>query len=248
LLLLERKVYMKGIYYIENEKIKLKINHDGKLPPKIPASTPMHNHGNAEIHIVLINEITCVVNGEEYKLKVGDAIFIPAGTFHYVKSSDKRSAIAFQVDSDITEVMQKKFSQGFIDAFWETWKNGESITNYFVFICNEFFDFITRGEMVVDNYKYTIGEFFARNYNYDVRVSDLAKKLHLSEMQTQRLVKKYTGKTFVENLRAYRINVADYLMGTTDMTKEEISKYVGYASYNGFWKAQQKGDNPSKEV
>lgn len=239
---------MKGIYYLENEKIKLKINNDGKFPPKITATTPLHNHGNSEIHVVLLDEIVCTVQGKEYKLKAGDAIFIPAGAFHHLKVADKRMHIAFQVDSSIKEVIQKQFSPSFITAFYETWEKGESITNYLVFICNEFFGFITRGEMVKDNYKYTIGEFFARNYNYNVHISDLAKKLHLSEMQTQRLVKKYTGKTFVENVRSYRINVANYLMETTDMTKEEISKYVGYASYNGFWKALQKVENEAEEV
>ena len=37
-----------------------------------------------------------------------------------------------------------------------------------------------------------------------------------------------------------RMNTAEHLHKTTDMSLTEISQYVGYKSYNGFWKAMKK--------
>ena len=85
-----------------------------------------------------------------------------------------------------------------------------------------------------------IREFFSLHYNKSIQLSDLAKELHLSNMQTQRIVKKYTDKTFGENLLIQRMTIAENLMETSDMSLLEISEYVGYHSYCGFWKAYKK--------
>ena len=74
----------------------------------------------------------------------------------------------------------------------------------------------------------------------DVHLCDLARYLHLSERQSERAVIEYTGKTFRDALVEMRMNTAEHLHKTTDMSLTEISQYVGYKSYNGFWKAMKK--------
>ena len=108
------------------------------------------------------------------------------------------------------------------------------------YICNSLTGIVSYTMAENRDYKHEIGHFFDKRHNENVEVKHLANELHLSEMQTQRLVKKYTGMTFGENLRSYRMNVANYLAETTDMSLEEIAREVGYASYSGFWKARQK--------
>jgi AraC-like DNA-binding protein len=85
-----------------------------------------------------------------------------------------------------------------------------------------------------------IRDFFSLNYNKRITLSDLAKELHLSPMQTQRVIKKHTGKTFGENLLLQRMTVAENLMKTTEMSLADIAEYIGYESYCGFWKARRQ--------
>lgn len=234
------KNIVEEIYMIENGKKKIKFFFGSSFPQPIPYKTALHNHGNAEIHMVFSGEVICNIQGENYILHGGDAILIPAGVFHYIKGDSLREHFSFQADVDASAVIQKSFPPSFFECFINCWESKKSLMNYIIFMCNEFFDLIACDVLPNNDYKYLIGEFFVKNYQHDVHISDLANVLHLSEMQTQRLVKKYTGKTFGENLRSYRMTIADYLSQTTQMTMAEISGYVGYASYNGFWKAQHK--------
>ena len=87
---------------------------------------------------------------------------------------------------------------------------------------------------------YIICEFFSNHYNGVIKVSDLAKTLGFSEKQTERLVLKFTGRTFKQELVSRRMEMARYLEKNTNMTMTEIALYVGYNSYNGFWKAYKK--------
>ena len=234
------KNLLKVKYVIENGKKKNNFFYGNKFPEERPYKTALHNHGNAEIHLAFSGKVICNIEGREYILYENDAILIPAGVFHYIEGDNLREHFSFHVDADVSEIIQKKIPFSLSECFVEQWKSGKPLMNYIIFICNEFFELITCETAPNNDYKYLIGEFFVKNYQKNVCVADLAKILYLSEMQTQRLVKKYTGRTFGENLRTYRMTIADYLSATTDMTLEEISRYVGYASYNGFWKAQQK--------
>ena len=75
-------------------------------------------------------------------------------------------------------------------------------------------------------------------------IADLARQLHFSEKHTARLVLKHTGQTFTQALTAQRMTIARHLAATTDMSLGDISRYVGYRSYSGFWKAYEKGRKP----
>ena len=87
---------------------------------------------------------------------------------------------------------------------------------------------------------FIIHEFFSRGYNLDLRLSDLAELLHLSEKQTARLVEIHTGKTFKQALIAQRMNNARHLIALGEMSFAEIGEQLGYQSYAGFYKAYFK--------
>jgi len=48
------------------------------------------------------------------------------------------------------------------------------------------------------------------------------------------------GCSFREQLAKKRIEVAKRLMDNSNLTLDEISRYVGYKSYSGFYKALKK--------
>lgn len=92
----------------------------------------------------------------------------------------------------------------------------------------------------ITDYGFLIHEFFTNNYSFDIHLSDLADELHLSQRQAERLVIEYTGNSFREELCQTRVTMAKELLKNTGMSLGEVSRYVGYRSYAGFWKAMKK--------
>ena len=90
------------------------------------------------------------------------------------------------------------------------------------------------------DFGFIIQEFISRNYRENVKLLDLAETLHFSEKHTARLVLSCTGCTFRQAISNQRMAVAKYLANTTDMSLQEISQYLGYQTYSGFWKAYRK--------
>ena len=81
-----------------------------------------------------------------------------------------------------------------------------------------------------------------------IRIEDLAKELHLSTRQTERLVFANTGNTFGNELTLTRIAIAKHLIKTTDMKLSDVAEYVGYKSYAGFYKALNRDKNKQDGV
>lgn len=198
-----------------------------------------HNYG--EIHLLSRGTMVCTVNGKDYCLSAGDAILVPAGAYHACHPVDRRCHEAFQADIECDAVMIKHFPPELLEDLFTRWRAGnETVINHLTFICNEL---TGRADFCCEENKddrYLISSYIEQNYYRGGTVKELAALLHRSEMHTQRLVKKYTGKSFGRCMREHRINIAEQLMENGTETREAIARYVGYASYNGFWKAYRK--------
>ena len=78
-------------------------------------------------------------------------------------------------------------------------------------------------------------------------MKELSRRLYLSEKQTGLLVKKLMGESYKKLVTLQRFKVANRLMpGKQSLL--EIARYVGYASYNGFFVAytQMMGITPQE--
>lgn len=227
--------HQKSKILLEDPQNRILINH--------VASTPLHNHLYSEIHIILAGEAHFTIDGTEYKTYENDTILIPPHRYHAVNAEKNASRICFYTDYAANEIAQKRLAEGFVSEMREKLAENAyiaSVCNHLLFILNEL---ASRKELrcaPLNDYKLQIREFFSLNYNKKIVLGDLASKLHLSTMQTQRVIKKYTGKTFGENLLIQRMTVAENLIQTTDMSLSAIAEYVGYESYCGFWKARKQ--------
>ena len=244
-------------YIVDPRAKKFRIFRGAGTPTFIGSTSPLHKHEYAEVHLVDRGYIVCTIEGAEYVLREGDAIIIPGGMFHRIKSGDeKRRHYSFQAELFVNKITRGHFPKELISTLFDNMKAGESGINTLYYICTELSGMNSHIIESDRDYKHAIGHFFDKRHNENVEIKDLAETLHLSVMQTQRLVKKHTGMTFGENVRSYRMKVADYLMETTDMTKEEIAREVGYSSYSGFWKARRlshlvkpkKSENDNKKA
>ena len=77
----------------------------------------------------------------------------------------------------------------------------------------------------------------------DVSLEALAEHLHVSVTHAHRLIQRYMGTTFTEELTLRRLKVADYLVSSRGMSLTEAAEAVGFNSYSSFWKARTKYRN-----
>ena len=202
-----------------------------------------HKHSYCEIHIFAEGNAVLAINDREYKLSAGDMVFIPNDTMHYFTNVSKNAVdIPFQLMLSDDMFRIKRLSCFLIEEFLkelEKTKRNDNFTKiqvYLALFCTYLFEEAQLKALKISDYEFIIREYINLNYNKDIRISDLARELHLSEKQTQRLVIKYTGKTFKREIIQRRIDIATHMMNEGRFSLNEISEYLGYQNYSGFWK------------
>lgn len=212
------------------------------------APTPhLHEHTYTEVHIIHGGKCSFAIGGKVYEVCAGELIAIPAHTMHTCLSfGEGAKHAAFQIKVKLPRIMLCTADSDVLDCFFSQINESEKtrefskISAYISLLCSDLLSADVRMGNPITDYAFIIHEFFSNRYVHEVTLSDLAYELHLSEKQTDRLVQRYTGNTFRKELARQRISVAKHLESTTDMSLSEISRYVGYRSYSGFWKAYRK--------
>ena len=82
----------------------------------------------------------------------------------------------------------------------------------------------------------------------DIRFSDLAREFHYNESYLSGYIKKYTGHSFQNIVRAYRLDEAARLLSATDYPIEQIMRQVGYSGKTHFYQVFQQrfGKTPAE--
>lgn len=225
-----KKVFLQNGFYQHNAKL-----------------SPLHSHNYSEIHLVIRGTVRFFVGNKSYDIDAGNIIIIPPKVFHWVMADNEDSSrAAFQFEHPVTEFFYTKISQQIllelekeIEYALKT-NNYATVSPYLSIVCAKLTEDATETAIPISDYAFLIHEFFSNRYNQDVKLSDLAEELKLSEKQTQRLVKKHTGETFGNVLTKKRMALAQTLMETSDFSKNDICERVGYQSYGGFSKAYKK--------
>ena len=209
--------------------------------------SPIHKHYYTELHIITGGHIVYRLNKKTYTLNEGSVFAIPPNTLHscdYVDKDAKHCSLL--IDMPLKSPIKTDLSTQTLEDFFSeadqasTTGNYAKVSGYLSIIYNSIFENEYKAADKIVDYSFIIEEFLKVNYAKDIKLSDLAAELNLSEKHTERLVKKYTGNTFKQELSSIRIKTAQMLIASTDMTMTEISEYVGYNSYSGFYKAYKK--------
>ena len=222
---------------------------NGFLSSSNKTASNLHKHNFAEIHFVAGGKACFLIGKNKIEIESGDIMIIPHGEFHCcVEKEFSARHNAFQVDFEVPKVKKVHIGSQTVSKFFDEIdllrNSGDysASASYVALFCSYLCDSGKISASEVSDYGFLIQEFISMNYNKNVRLCDLADELHLSERQTERLVRLYTGNSFKEEVRKIRIKVAQTLMQSTDMSLSEIASYVGYESYAGFWKALKSSD------
>ena len=210
-------------------------------------SVKLHKHNHAEIHVVAKSKTPFIVNGQTHFLEDGSLVVVPSETAHCFKDPNiEHKSAGFQVDYPFSQFLVKKIpnemADEFLTAIDKANLSGDYLTvaSYISLFCGYFLEKSNVGVTPITDYGFLIEEFFSNRYSEDVHLEDLAETLHLSPRQTERLVIRYTGKSFRQELMEIRLGTATHLLNTTSMSPVKIADYVGYQSYTGFYKAMKK--------
>ena len=96
----------------------------------------------------------------------------------------------------------------------------------------------TTSKQVDDNLVFIL--HYMEEHFASVTLKELSDFFGYSERQLQRIIKKATGKTFMENIQLHRIKQAENLLQKSDLSVEQIALEVGYSSTNNFRRIFQK--------
>ena len=223
-----------------------KIFLQGGFHPKVEEKAPLHSHGYGEIHLISGGTAKYMVDSTTFDLHDGDALFIPQGIFHCI--TEKEQAVcrtAFQVSMEDKNIKIIKLPPDTVRVFLEEIEkstvtgSNSVIGTYISFFCSLFENADIPVKSITDH-GFIIHEFFANKYSKDIRLSDLAQILHVSERQTERLTVLHTGRSFRDELSRVRISAAKRLIATSDMPLCDIAEYMGFKSYAGFYKAMKR--------
>ncbi len=207
----------------------------------------LHKHNYGEIHVITGGKATLRAGTQDIEASSSDIIFIPGGMYHACLFADESCLhSAFQIDIAINRTKHITVGKDILDGFFSQLLKCKATGNYYVIssyiglFCSLIDTESTLSAKPITDYRFLIHEFFTNNYASDIKLCDLARVLHLSSRQTERLVIEHTGNSFREELCQIRVTMAKELLKTTNMSLSEISRYVGYHSYAGFWKAMKK--------
>lgn len=82
--------------------------------------------------------------------------------------------------------------------------------------------------------------YINENYAQKISVDVLAELCRFSKCYFCRLFKKVTGKTVVSYINHYRLNLANHLMQTQNLTTPEIAKRCGFDDINYFYRLHKR--------
>lgn len=94
-------------------------------------------------------------------------------------------------------------------------------------------DLIVQGKVSSNERALIIDQYFLGDCRY-FSLASLADILKLSPRQTQRMIKKFYGKSFFEKALEAKMNVAILLLTDTRESMTSISDYIGYSSPEHF--------------
>lgn len=206
--------------------------------------TPLHNHIYAEIHLIEQGSCDFYIDSTCRRFEAGAVMIIPSGIYHYytAASPDLRH-LAFQVSLPLTEYrhihLPRRLIADMMDTIDQYRRTGRRVrlSGYLSLLCSLFMEDKPRPVPKIEDRELLIYEFFSKQYSKDVSLSDLAALLNLSNKQTERMVEKYTGRSFRAEIAHHRMEAARQLMKIPGLSLSDIAAQVGYKSYSGFWKA-----------
>lgn len=221
-----------------------------------------HFHANFEFHFIISGECILKTKDTVNVLKKNTVLIIPPKTPHLIteysedcKKADFRMSVVaegrgravlpFETDriTMLTErIKTVGYAEEFLEAIRYSGKNGEVLTKsilalmYFSILSDIGFDDSKTAKSEVPGVFYdyvNIEDFLMQSYMYPITLKEVANKTGFTPTHIGRIIKKNYGMSYSDLILTMRMSQAVKLIENGEGVLE-ISKKLGYASYNGF--------------
>lgn len=230
------------------------ILREGKIRDSIfkDVSCISHFHYHIEIIFVMNGEIFLIRDSRKYLLKAGKfAVIMPTERHGYKTESTSEIYILEISPKEIPEynsLLKNKCFSKFIGSISpETQKNIRQKMNGKALNPFEKKDIIYKtfsllyNELSLTNTKYEGGSIFSDalnyitdNYHEKISLTSTAKAIGVTHEHLSRVFTKNFGISFCETLENLRLEEAEYLLRTTDLSIAEIAFEAGFGSIRSF--------------
>lgn len=239
-------------------------------------TTPRHSNTCYELHIILEGTCDLAFDAQTHRLSSGQAVMIAPNVFHApsgVSETFCRFSLSFSLGQDLTDALQTVDKEGYLffqpdshvislcrdilrELDTDTFLNRELVSALFsqlMILCLR----TVRGDsaripsskpLTQEDEIERIDNFFAIFPPEQQTRQELAKYLHCSQRQLIRKMQALYGVSFRQKLIASRMDLAQYLLRSTDKSVNEISAAVGYADNAAFFRIfrQHTGLTPAQ--
>ncbi|MBQ7341322.1 MAG: helix-turn-helix domain-containing protein [Oscillospiraceae bacterium] len=235
-----------------------------------------HSHGEYELHVVLSGKALLEVGKEQHLLTAGMAMVIAPGQYHAAKTEpgqiERFSMQILVPKGPLSERMQTEVSVCRVfpaseylcrlcsEYYYETAamnayrreQQQSLLTLLLIGVFRELgveqTDQKKESAISLLQRKIRIDTFFEKSLSTNVKLEELAARLHISPRQLSRFLTKHYGMSYRELLIRARMDQAAWLLRTTDQTIPRVAEQVGYKSESAFYKAffKQNGVTPQQ--
>lgn len=243
---------------IPDENYSFFFNSDTDVESRISSSEKGHYHNNFEIYFITKGNVTYFIDDRIYEVQAGDLVIIPDRVLHYTKYYGDRhsrklincsrryipSALLPTISTffylyrnpstvkdvlELFEKIEKEYTSP--DSMSE-----EIITLYMHML---FYTLERNKENCIDvesqnRYTGEAVEYIKKNFSQKITLGEAAKNLSMSPEHLSRTFRKETGIGFNRYLNLIRLQHAETLLKTTDMTVSEIAEACGFEDSNYF--------------
>ena len=214
---------------LEHVSFQVSMVSTGRMVQSIPAHA--HGRGCYEIHYIRHGSGTVVIDG--VPRRVGQNTLYTTGPSIFWMGQDTQQVLPL-FDTIFQELEQKKpgyrpllsaLFQQLIVCIARNYLEPEA---YHPVPENGFED--ASGD---SSLSLIVEEAFLNEYR-TITLKRLARRIHLSPRQTERLIRQYYNSTFLKKRTEARIGAASVLLKTTELLVGEIAEMTGYSSSEHF--------------
>ena len=211
---------------------------------------PLHLHQSFELIFLESGEMTVTVNGADYELSAGDAVFIPSNQMHSMRTVSHSAHKLIIFAPNLVSVFTKKMGDR-VPAFHKfrpcslcvDMLLGISVDSpvmekksLLYYLCSEFHK---NAEYIEPQSGpapliYRIFEFIQSNYGGACSLYGLSVATGYDYSYLSSYFKRIVGISFNEYVNQVRISHAGYLLANTDLSILGISTECGYKSLRSF--------------
>ena len=224
-----------------------------------------HTNLQNELHVALEGDCRIDVDDQQYTLSRDVALVIPKNKFHslFGNAGFLHFTVSFELFNKGEEIVpdfeKLTLTPKEIEMCYDIIKEFRGSTpftrqrifaQYTLLLTSVFARlplFNNRvGKVEIDGFDdrfFVIDDFFETNLNHNCNEGELAKRLHISPRQLNRILVAHYGTTFREKLANARMDRAKWLLRTSDMSIGLICDAVGFESQTSFYKAFKKHTN-----